>query len=115
VLGIARKVKATNELPTEFDEARLTRLNNRVIDQVNEASRKLAGRVDLDYSEPGARVWMVLRARKEGMVTSARSLLDGLGQDLQAAESELSAKQQELFEQILSGSIREHLKQRLWS
>jgi hypothetical protein len=35
--------------------------------------------------------------------------------ELQAAETELSRKQQELFEQILSGSVRDHLKERLWA
>jgi uncharacterized protein (TIGR02680 family) len=114
ILEAARRVRSTGSLPSPPDDATLVKLNNTVMARVADASRQLAGRADLtfDASEHG---WSVLRARREGVVSSAPELLDTLREDLEAARAELTRKQQELFEQILSGSVREHLKDRLWA
>lgn len=114
ILEAARRVRATGVLPPAPDEARLVTLSNTVMARVSEASRQLAGRADLTF-ETSERGWSILRARREGLVSSAPELLDGLREDLEAARSELTKKQQELFERILSGSVREHLKERLWA
>lgn len=114
VLEAARRVRSSGTLPGTPDDAALVKLNNSVMARVADASRQLAGRADLtlDTAERG---WSVLRARREGLVSSVQELLSTLYEDVQAARAELTKKQQELFEQILSGSVREHLKDRLWA
>lgn len=113
ILDAARRLRSAGVLPVSPDDADVTRMSNTVMARINDASKQLSGRVDLTF-ETTDRGWSLLRARREGIVSSALSLLSGLRDDLDAARAELSQKQQELFEQILSGSVREHLKERLW-
>lgn len=114
ILDAARRIRSSGALPSIPSDADLARMSNNVMARVGDASRQLAGRADLNF-EAGDHFWSVLWARREGIVASSLALLDGLREDLEAAKSELSQKQQELFEQILSGSVREHLKGRLWA
>lgn len=114
ILEAARRIRASERLPAPPADHQLQTLSNRVMERMGETSRQLSGRADLTF-EADEHFWSVLRTRHEGVVTSAKQLLDGLREDLDAARSELSRKQQELFEQILSGSVRDHLKGRLWA
>ncbi|MCG8553855.1 MAG: TIGR02680 family protein, partial [Proteobacteria bacterium] len=114
ILDAARRIRSSGVLPSIPSDADLARMSNNVMARLGDASRQLAGRADLNF-EAGDRFWSVLRVRREGIVASSSALLEGLREDLEAARSELSQKQQELFEQILSGSVREHLKGRLWA
>jgi uncharacterized protein (TIGR02680 family) len=114
ILDAARRIRASGMLPPSPSDADLARMSNNVMARVGDASRQLAGRADLNF-EAGDQFWSVLWGRREGIMASSAALLEGLREDLEAARSELTQKQQELFEQILSGSVREHLKGRLWS
>ena len=113
-LEAARRVRAWGKLRTDIDDAGLQRLSNNVVQQVADAERQLMGRADLtfDTTDEG---WSIVRARRDAVRGSAHDLRDGLRDELEAARAELTRKQQELFEKILSGSVREHLRDRLWA
>jgi regulator of replication initiation timing len=113
-LESARKVNADPALPKPPEDAAVTALHSGVSRSLHEASQQLAGRVQVTF-EAAEREWAVLRARREGERVSARELRDSIELDRDRAREELDRKQQELFEEILTGSLREHLKLRLWS
>lgn len=113
-LEAARHVRSVRILGEPVSSHRELALHNAVMGKLATATRQLAGRAELTFepSEPG---WSVLRVQRDGVVTPVHELAGALGSDLQLARDELSRKEQALFEDILAGSVREHLKDRLFS
>lgn len=113
-LESARRLRADSALGAPPDDAALTGSLGNVQRRLHEATQRLAGRVSLTF-EPRARPWSVLRARQDGDKITGTELRVRLHDDRERARAELDQKQQELFEQVLTGSLREHLRARLWS
>lgn len=113
-LESARLLRADSALGPDPADTTLTSRVGKVHKWQHEATQQLAGRIALTF-EPQEGAWSVLRARQDGVVVSGLELSERLTQDQERARAELDQKQQELFEEILTGSLREHLKARLWS
>ena len=113
-LESVRRLRANPELGAPPEDATLARSLGRVQKAHHDATQRLAGRVSLTF-EPKTRSWSVLRARQDGDVVSGAELRGRLEQDRIRAQAELDQKQQALFEEVLTGSLREHLRARLWS
>lgn len=113
-LESARRVRAEAALGAAPTDAVLSSRLAKVHKWQHTATAQLAGRISVMF-EPQAGTWSVLRARQDGIVVSGRELHARLTEDRSRAIAELDHKQQELFEEILTGSLREHLKARLWS
>jgi uncharacterized protein (TIGR02680 family) len=113
-LESARRVRADAAIGVPPSAAELNRVHARVQQRLHEATQRMAGRVSLTF-EPQERSWSVLRARQDGDKVSGTALRTRLHEDRERARAELDQKQQELFEEVLTGSLREHLRVRLWS
>jgi len=113
-LESARAVRADPGLGAPPTDAEISNRVAKVHKWQHSATAQLAGRVSLTF-ESQAGSWSVLRARQDGIVVSGPELHSRIAEDRDRAIAELDQKQQELFEEILTGSLREHLKARLWS
>ena len=110
ILEAARAVAARHSDAVDADPIRL---RDQVADRVYESNRRLAGRADLSFEGDDEHGWWLLRASTEGMRKTIRQLRQSLTDELERARSELLVDEQRLFDETLTGSVREHIAARI--
>nr|MBA2316924.1 TIGR02680 family protein [Euzebyales bacterium] len=114
VLAAARGVRdALAEVATATDA--VARLRQRAGEALHAATQQLAGRADLVLEPSPDHDWERLLARVDGLAHRAPALTRAFTASLRTAQAELTASEQELFEQTLTGSVRAHLAGRIRS
>ncbi|HVL94254.1 MAG TPA: TIGR02680 family protein, partial [Solirubrobacteraceae bacterium] len=113
VLTVARRI-AEQTGGVDTATAALGRLRSRVEERLHTTGHQVAGRVDVSFEpcEQG-HDWMVLRARVDGTAYAAPQLRALLADRLEVARAELTAREEEVFAQTLTGSVRAHLATRI--
>lgn len=111
VLDAARSVAQTIGEAAVNERARdsaLSKLN----EALHETKQSLAGRVDftLEQSERG---WWLLRAATDGLRRTIRQLHLGLQDELTASREELRDSEQRLFDETLTGTVRQAVADRI--
>jgi len=111
VLDAARAVLRTVGDP---DDAASTRASSRVDDALHQARAVLGGRVDLYREHDDAEGWWTMRAATaSGIRRRVAEIAHALAADLEAGRRELAAEEEQLFEQVLAGSVRRALAERI--
>lgn len=114
VLAAARGVRdALDQVVTATDA--VARLRQRAGEALHAATQQLAGRADLALEPSPDHDWERLLARVDGLAHRAPSLTGAFTESLRAAQAELTASEQDVFEQTLTGSVRAHLAGRIRS
>ena len=89
----------------------------RALGQLNEqehlASRGLAGRADVSVVPDDSGAFSVLTTRVDGVALRAPQLRETFETKLDQAQHELSASEEQVFEQTLTGAVRSHLAERI--
>jgi uncharacterized protein (TIGR02680 family) len=111
VLEASRTVGAELER-TPSDAAAIEKLSSRVDERLHTTRGALGGRADLDreWSNDG---WWVLTASVSGVRRSVVTLAEAMDNELRASRAELQAEEEQLFEQVLAGSVRRALASRI--
>lgn len=116
--GVTSVLQAARELAKELaslagtDKA-LTRAKGAVHDALHKASQELGGRVDLSFQEAQLGDWSLLRAASQGARQTIPELLTTLSAELEVADGELQENERRLFDETLTGSVREHVASRI--
>jgi uncharacterized protein (TIGR02680 family) len=86
---------------------------SRLEEQVYQASGQLSGRADLTVVADETGTFSVLTARVDGTPLRAPVLQDTFEVRLAQAERELSDQEEKVFEETLTGAVRDHLAARI--
>ncbi len=97
---------------TQADQRSMERLHAHVLESLHACRQTLAGRVDLSL-EQSERGWWLLRALAGGIRRSVGEYAAALEADLEAARSELKDEEHRLFDETLTGSVREAVAERI--
>jgi uncharacterized protein (TIGR02680 family) len=85
----------------------------RLGEQVHRAGQQLAGRADLALAADEEGDFSVLLARVEGEPLRAPALQARFEEQLSKAERELTEREERVFEETLTGAVRDHLADRI--
>jgi uncharacterized protein (TIGR02680 family) len=110
-LEAARKLAA--ELTEAGTDKAIARTRQSVQEAVHAGAQELGGRVDFSFEESSAGDWQLLRASSQGIRQTTTELIDSLAAELEAAEGELAQDEQKLFDETLTGSVRDHVTSRI--
>ncbi|WP_052667156.1 TIGR02680 family protein [Nitriliruptor alkaliphilus] len=86
---------------------------SRLEEKVYQAREKLTGRADLVVAGSGS--FSALTCRVDGAAMRSPALVAGFDAQLQQARLELSAQEERVFEETLTGAVRDHLASRIRS
>ncbi|MEX0946792.1 MAG: SbcC/MukB-like Walker B domain-containing protein, partial [Acidimicrobiia bacterium] len=95
--------------------ASISRALSRLEERVYQASGQLSGRADLSVSPDETGAFSSLTARVDGVALRAPVLEGTFADRLAQAESELSEREERIFEETLTGAVRDHLASRIRS
>ncbi len=109
VLDAARTMLADVGEP---DDNAVERTSSRVDEALHQARTALGRHVDL-YRELADEGWWILRAATSGLRRRIEEIANALTAELQAGREELAADEEQLFEQVLAGSVRRALADRI--
>jgi uncharacterized protein (TIGR02680 family) len=93
--------------------AALARLRRAAGERFHAATQQLAGRFDLVFVEHPDHPWEFVIARDDGRDLGCAQLRQVVEDRLGGARAELSASEQRVFEQTLTGAVRAHLADRI--
>lgn len=111
VLDAARSL-AQDLSGASVDERSLDQAFTRLNDTLHETRQSLAGHVDLFFEQTEHR-WWSLRAATDGIRRNLHQLRSSLEADLVAAREELRDSEQRLFDETLTGSVRQAVADRI--
>ncbi len=94
------------------DEQAVERASARLEERLHLTRASVGGRVDLNR-ELTDESWWVLRAVTSGIRRSTGELATTLGRELDQGRAELLVEEERLFEQVLAGSVRRALAERI--
>lgn len=111
VLDVARAV-AQRFGDLAADQAAIAKSQAAVAEAVHASRQTLGGRVDISH-EPSERGWWLLRTFAAGIRRSVSEYAEMLDRELGAARTELKEEEQRLFDETLTGSVREAVAERI--
>jgi len=112
ITAVLEAARVTGSAVGEPDAAAEERSSSRVDEALHQARTVLRGRVDL-YRDLAKDGWWVLRAAATGLRRQIALQADAMAAELDAGRAELDADEEHLFEQVLAGSVRRALAERI--
>jgi len=113
VTAVLDAARAVLGVVGEADEAATERASSRVDEALHRARSTLGGRVDLYRELDTDGGWWTLRASTGGLRQPVHRLAGAMAGELEAGRRELAVEEEQLFEQVLAGSVRRALADRI--
>lgn len=115
--GKTSVLEASRSISQEFDDIAVDArardaAHNKLGEALHEARQSLAGHVDFTF-EQSASSWWLLRASTDGLRRSVGQLHLALEAELAAAKEELLESEQRLFDETLTGTVRQAVADRI--